>query len=192
MTPYTTSEPARFALPNGVVIEAVLSGDGADDHRGEWKSIDITATHPNGIVDTLCAVDWEAGRGTRSLVFDIGTEDPIYTQLYREIDEATPILKEISIQELALSICSLNGDDILKFYADRDEKGGCELYGVKKIDAFEASHVLINYFGGNSPYVIDMTTAEDDAKLIEEALNNYLDYCGIKTTYVFERVGGKS
>jgi len=37
-----------------------------------------------------------------------------------------------------------------------------------------------------------MTTAEDDAKLIEEALRNYLDYCGIKTTYVFERVGGKS
>jgi len=80
--------PLRFTLPNGVVIGAELNGDGADEHRGEWKSIDITATHPNGVVDTLCAVDWEAGRGTKAIVFETGAEDPVFTQLYREIDEA--------------------------------------------------------------------------------------------------------
>lgn len=78
--------PNRFTLPNGVVIKAEQSGDSADEHRGEWKSIDITATHPDGVVDTLCAVDWEAGRGTKALVFEPGTEDPIYVLDFRKMD----------------------------------------------------------------------------------------------------------
>lgn len=79
-------EPVRFTLPNGVVIEAVLNGDKANDHCGEWKSVDIIAKYTNGAVDVLCAVDWESNRGTKAIVFATGAKEPVYTQYYREMD----------------------------------------------------------------------------------------------------------
>jgi hypothetical protein len=80
-------DPVSFTLPNGVVIAASLNGDVADEQRGEWKSIDITATQPGGVEDNLCAIDWEAGRGAKALVFAPDTDDPIYERSYGDLLE---------------------------------------------------------------------------------------------------------
>lgn len=183
-------EPVSFTLPNGVVIEAKLHSDGADNLRGEWKSIDITATYPDGVVDVLCAVDWEDGRGTKSLVFEIGAGEPVYTQYYKEMDakpamNVPPVLRELSVRELADKICYLKDGEILKFYADKDENGGFDMYGASRVDTLEANHILFNYFGGSSPYVVDTTTAEDEVKVVEDALISYFEYCGIYAPVYF-------
>jgi hypothetical protein len=76
-----------FTLPDGTVIAASPNGDIANELRGTWISVDITATRPDGVTDNLCAVDWEAGRGTNALVFAPGVEDPVYTHSYGEFGE---------------------------------------------------------------------------------------------------------
>ncbi len=79
--------PVSFTLPNGVIVAASLNGDIADEHRGEWKSIDITATQPGGVTDNLCAIDWEAGRGAKALVFEPDVDAPIYEYSYGDLLE---------------------------------------------------------------------------------------------------------
>lgn len=177
--------PVSFKLPNGVTVEASAHGDVGSEPGGEWKSLDITARLPSGAVQNLCAVDWDSGRGTRTLVFAPEQDDPIFTQSY-ELQGTPKELLKISIQELAARICKLGKGDILEFYEDIDKNGGCELYGVTRIEVFDASHILINYYGGNAPYVIDVTCEENEQGLVEESLTHYFEHCGIgDSVYLF-------
>jgi len=183
----TAKRSIHFTLPNGIVISAEQNSEKGNEMRGNWKGIDIFATYPNGVVDVLCGVDWIDGRGTKAIVFESGSEEPVYTQYYQELDVLTredfqPVLQEMCTRELASKICSLKDGEVIKFYADKDEKdehGGFDLYGATRIDSMEASHILFNYFGGSSPYVVDITIAEDEAAVVEEALNSYFECIGI-------------
>jgi hypothetical protein len=88
ITTHTLDLPTSvsFTLSNGIVITALLNGDVANAHCGQWKSIDVTAAHPGGVVDTLCAIDWEEGRGLKVMTFAPVTEDPIFTRNYGKLE----------------------------------------------------------------------------------------------------------
>lgn len=178
-------KPVRFTLPNGVVIEASLSGDRADGRPGECKGIEISAICPDGTVK-LCAVEWVDELGVRAIINEIADRSSILVRHFGKMDGTdSPILLKMSARELAVKIRFLPNGDTVRFYTDKDGNGDFDVYGITSVDAFGASHILINAYGGRSPYVVDMTVSQDRAKLLEEALNRYFEQYGIEAPIYF-------
>lgn len=92
------------------------------------------------------------------------------------------VVKKISIEELARLICSLPLRGELVFYAT--EEG--DSYGATRQQFFESEMVILNYFGGGNPYIIDLEWCAEQEKEqdILHGLKAYADHSGIVGFYI--------
>lgn len=185
METIASRKPVSFTIPGGVVIEAALSGDKADGRPGECKGIEITAACPDGTVK-LCAVEWVDELGVRAIINEIADRSSILVRHFGKMDGTdSPVLLKMSARELAAKIRFLPNGDTVSFYADKDGNGDFDVYGITSVDVFGASHILINAYGGRSPYVVDVTVSLNRTKLLEEALNRFFEHYGIEAPIYF-------
>lgn len=91
---------------------------------------------------------------------------------------------EITVIDLAVRMAALKYGEQLTFFST--EEG--DSYGAIRIKVFEADMVIINYYGGGCPYVIDTEWMPDKdvTPAILHGLNQYLGYCDVDRVYIHE------
>ncbi len=68
-------------------------------------------------------------------------------------------MKKINYDEFVEKLSQMEVGDTFDFFEDCDEETGetyCA-YGAALIQLFEADMIVINYYGGSDPYIIDVT-----------------------------------
>lgn len=103
---------------------------------------------------------------------------------YLEANHAFPAdhwKMEVSLDDLAERIVSLEIGESLTFYdaAENDS------YGVTRQRCFDADVLIINYFGGGNPYIIDVERQHEYAQAhVLDGLKRYCEESDIEAVYV--------
>jgi len=79
---------------------------------------------------------------------------------------------EISVEELVKKALVLDIEETLEF--ETQEAG--HAYGIKRITPFDTDVLLLNYYQGGSPYVVELV-ADEDSTLEASVLNRFMQYC---------------
>lgn len=88
----------------------------------------------------------------------------------------------VTLEELATKAANMIIGQEITFYAEEDD----DAYGMARIRHFDADMIVLNYYGGGRPYVIDLEWAQDKSH-ISDALHGLKDYCeahAITTIYM--------
>lgn len=134
-----------------------------------------------------CLYEWYGSQAVESLCTGV-TEEEAVRAVLKFILENPDIPEyqdriEVSLNELAARMTTLTDGQELTFYAEADG----DAYGAKRMMLFDADTLLINYWGGGNPYIIDL---ESDYVKAEETilddLRRYCEYTGIRGLYVAE------
>ncbi len=99
-------------------------------------------------------------------------------------EPAAPII--ITVEALAAKAAKLIVGHQLTFYTEEDG----DAYGIARIKHFDAEMLILNYYGGGCPYIIDLEWAQD-TDLIPAILHGLKDYCeyhAIATIYMHKGV----
>lgn len=93
-------------------------------------------------------------------------------------------MRKITIENLAERMAALASGEQLIFFAT--EEG--DSYGAARLKLFEADMIIINYFGGGNPFVIDLewTPGKDIVPCILHGLEQYQGYNDIGCFYINE------
>jgi len=86
-------------------------------------------------------------------------------------------MKKLNYKEFVGRIEKMNVGDTFDFYENYGEESGetFNAYGVKCIAMFDAIMVIINYYGGGMPFIIDVTMSDYEINSVE--LFNYFYMC---------------
>ena len=79
---------------------------------------------------------------------------------------------EISVEELVKKALALDIEETLEF--ETQEAG--HVYGIKRITPFDTDVLLLNYYQGGSPYVVELV-ADENSTLEASVLNRFKQYC---------------
>jgi hypothetical protein len=97
-------------------------------------------------------------------------------------------IKPVNNKELAEMILNLEMGECLDFYQNYDEKSNktSDAYGVKLIQEFDATMIILNYYSGGIPYIMDITREDEKERIqkIGDALHSYFNYIGFHKVYV--------
>lgn len=95
-----------------------------------------------------------------------------YLLLHHDIPEFQMVV-EVSVEELVCKMLSLQVGETLNFseYEDGD------VYGVVRVKHFDVEMLLINYYGGCSPLVIELNEGDEADKLKAQVMSCMKDYC---------------
>lgn len=87
-----------------------------------------------------------------------------------------------TVEELAAKAANLIIDQILTFYAEEDG----DAYGMTRITLFDAEMLVLNYYGGGCPYIIDLEWVQeaDLISVILHGLKDYFESLGITTIFM--------
>lgn len=84
-------------------------------------------------------------------------------------------MQKVAIKEFLRQAVSLEAGDVINFFIFPGPNGdGEEYYGITRFDAFEASHLVANYYGGGDPFVYDFTVYDSNLDEICEAFAEWL------------------
>jgi len=86
-------------------------------------------------------------------------------------------MKKISITKFANMVLALKNGETITFYNGRDDEGE-NAFGVAKLYSFDSHLILLNYWGGDFPRVIDLTRAIErdlnEKEVLKAALGEYV------------------
>lgn len=96
-------------------------------------------------------------------------------------------MTKVNANELAALLIKLEADESLNFYESYDEETGETegAYGAAMINRFDSYVIFINYYGGGTPCVIDITNYYSDLCKITADINEYFRYNDTIREHVF-------
>ena len=105
-----------------------------------------------------------------------------------ESDKTKKEMKAVSYKELAALLIKLEVGETLHFYENYDKETGTTdgIYGATLLSYFESLVILINYYGGGMPWIMDITSYdESDLEGIQDSVYNYFNELGCARKGVF-------
>jgi hypothetical protein len=96
-------------------------------------------------------------------------------------------MKTVDAAELAALLIKLQPGENLTFYMEYDKisDNTGEAYGVTLVNELDSHVLLINYIGGGSPCVIDITTYDSDLRRITDDIAEYFKWIDNAPSHVF-------
>lgn len=94
--------------------------------------------------------------------------------------------KSLNAEEFTKKLMMLKANEHFDFFTEMDSCGDLEDgYAVIRLDHFDADVFYINYYGGSTPYIIDVTLDEDDSACIE-FVQGFMKYIGVNGLWIQE------
>ena len=95
-------------------------------------------------------------------------------------------MRTINIREMAHILNRLACGETFDFYMNHNETTDSleEAYGLTRIKIFDADMIVLNYYGGGSPYIIDITSVDNQLQTLQEGIKEYFDYVGGDCAYL--------
>lgn len=96
-------------------------------------------------------------------------------------------MRQVTAKELAEAAYKLERNQRLEFHEEYNEetKETTGAYGLICLKFFDAKMILINYYGGGYPFLIDIEWDSDSNQIIE-AMEKYFKGTGFKTVWLEE------